>query len=153
MVKPQPKLRKSAEEDDGDNNDAANQSFDSYHVASTKDCREPDFIVVMAAGNPDTPDKPLLCVEVKRQLANYDSESAVTEQFKDYLRDIAKKDPHREFRGILLGGDRFFTAHYTWDKEGNIKGVRMDNTNEGEGRKPTEGLLTFLEKCNKAFQA
>jgi len=153
MLKPQPKLRETVIGDEGDeDDDAGNRSFDSYDVPAAKKYTEPDFILVMVDADPQgIQDVPLLCIEVKTKLDNKDAISIATSQFKDYLEQLASKNPHREFRGILLGGDRYFTGLLTRNKHNEITGVRMGDTNDGQGCKPSVDLVNYLEHRKKLF--
>ena len=139
--------------DEGDeDDDAGNRSFDSYNVSVTKKFTEPDFILVMIDADPQgIQDTPLLCIEVKTKLDNKEAKTVATSQFKDYLQHLASKNPHCEFCGILLGGDRYFTGLLTWNKDNEFMGVRMGDTNDGQGCKPSVDLVNYLEHRKKLF--
>ncbi|KAG0699812.1 hypothetical protein DFH29DRAFT_1070487 [Suillus ampliporus] len=140
MVKPQPKLRRTApvgEHNDNDNQPFEDEGFsiDSMGAPVLSDSYyEPDFIIVLVD---DDRDIPLLCIEVKKEGESYD---AARFQLRNYIEVLALKDPHDEFVAILVLGGTF----YRYSASG-----RRAPTADGMGWETAENLEESFEKVAK----
>ncbi|KAG1815054.1 uncharacterized protein BJ212DRAFT_1359160 [Suillus subaureus] len=119
MVKPQPKIRRSAPPNDANNGQPFEDeglSIDSMGTPVIPDTYfEPDFIIV----------------HVKKKGGSYQSAGV---QLHEYIEVLASKDPHDDFVGILVLGGKFycFSVHGRraptpggdgWETADNLEGV------------------------------